>query len=107
MIILRIKKKEFDLIKSGEKKSEWRFDSEYNRRLLLKDRGDGMRDGNLEINEIKLINGYTKDSPSLIVKVISIRAVFFTKDISIPQDNFTAKKGMRAIEIKIGEIIDK
>lgn len=107
MIILRIKKKDFDLIKSGTKKSEWRFDSEYNRKLLLKDRGDGMRDGNTEIKEIKIINGYSKDSPTLVIEVLSIRAVCFTKDISIPDDNFTAQKGMRAIEIKIGKIIDK
>ena len=52
MTILRINKINFDLIVSGTKKSEWRQLSKYNKKLLLKDRGDGKLDGNKEITKI-------------------------------------------------------
>ncbi len=101
MIILRIKKENFDLIVSGKKKSEWRQNSKYNIKLLFKDRGDGKLDGNPDIKEIMFINGYSKDAPSVIKGVEFIRLCKFTKDIKIEEDNFEALEGQFAIEIKL------
>ena len=69
MVILRINKLNFDLIASGTKKSEWRQLSKYNKKLLLKDRGDGKLDGNKEITQIKFINGYSAEAPELIKEI--------------------------------------
>lgn len=106
MIVLRIKRKEFDLIKSGVKKTEWREPSKYNKKLLFSPRPeDGKLDGNTEIKEITFINGYKKDSERLTVKIELIRLVKFSNDVEIPSDNFKALAGQFAIEIKLGEII--
>lgn len=104
--ILRIKRKDFDLIKSGVKKTEWREPSKYNKGLLFAPREiDGKLDGNPEIKEITFINGYKKDSERLTVKVNSIRMVKFINDVEIKEDNFKALAGQFAIEINLGEII--
>ena len=103
MVILRINKLNFDLIASGSKKSEWRQLSKYNKKLLLKDRGDGKLDGNKEITQIKFINGYSAESPELIKEIEFIRVCRFTKDIVIESDNFKALEGQFAIEIKFKE----
>jgi intein/homing endonuclease len=100
MIILRINKKNFDLIASGLKKSEWRQYSKYNINLLFKDRGDGKKDGNNEIKQIKFINGYSAESPEIIKDIELIRLCKFSKDVDIPNDNFKALKDQFAIEIK-------
>jgi hypothetical protein len=107
MVILRIKKKEFDLIKSGSKKTEWRPFSAYNKKLLFckdKTRSDGKLNGNSCIKEINFINGYKSDAPLLIVEVKSIRLIKFSKDTVIKEDNFEALKDQFAIEIKLGKI---
>jgi len=100
MVILRIKKANFDKIVSGEKKSEWRQYSKYNIELLFKDRGDGKKDGNPEIKEIKFINGYSKGSPEIIKEIEFIRLYKFSKDTIIESDNFKALEGQFAIQIK-------
>lgn len=110
MIILRIKKKEFDLIKSGIKKSEWRSFSSYNKKLFGvedKEKSIGTHKKYFscrkDINEIMLINGYKKDSQKMIIYPELIQLAEFTKDIEISNDNFKAKKGDIVFEIKIKE----
>ena len=105
MTILRIKKKEFDLIKSGVKKTEWREPSKYNKKILFTPREDGKLDGNPDIKEITFINEYKTDSGRLTVEIKGIRLVKFSNDIEIPGDNFKALAGQFAIEIKLGEIL--
>jgi len=106
MTILRIKKKEFDLIKSRTKKTEWREPSNYNKKLLFTPREeDGKLDGNKDIKEITFINGYKADSGRLTVEIKGIRLVKFINNVDIPEDNFKALAGQFAIEIKLGEII--
>jgi hypothetical protein len=107
MVTLQTKRNELDLIILGQKKTEWRNASNYNYNLLLKDRGDGLRDGNPEITEIKLISGYKKNAPAIIIEVKRIRAIKFTKDYISKEDNFSALAGMLAIEIILGEIKEK
>ena len=51
-IILKIKSKDFDLIKSGVKKNEWRNLSAYNRKKLLVKNADGKQEGNQEIKYV-------------------------------------------------------
>ena len=110
MIILRIKKKEFDLIKLGVKKSEWRSFSTYNKKLFgVEDKEKSITKGKKyfscrkDISEILLVNGYKKDSPKMIIYPELIQLAEFTKDINIPNDNFIAKKGDIVFEIKIKE----
>jgi hypothetical protein len=107
MIALRIKKKEFDLIKSGSKTTEWRQFSAYNKKLLFcedKTRSDGKLNGNPDIKQINFVNGYKSDAPSLIAEVLSIRLIKFSQDTVIKEDHFEALKGQFAIEIKLGKI---
>lgn len=101
VVNLQIKRQNLDLILAGTKKTEWREFSMYNRKLLLKDRGDGKKDGNKEITHIKFINGYAKDRPEHIVPVKRIRVVKFTRNVEIPEDNFSALEGQFAIEISL------
>lgn len=105
-VILKIKRENLELIKSGVKRTEWRENSVYNKRLLFKDRGDGKKDGNKDIKFIEFQNGYRKDSEKVIIEVENIRLVRFARDIEIPEDNFKAKEGQFAIEIKLGNIIN-
>lgn len=104
MITLRIKKTEFDLIKIGSKKTDWRAPSIYNKKLLLSKNENGLFCENRDIKEIQFINGYSLNSPSLIAEILLIRPVKFTKDIVIAEDNFTAHEGECSIEIKLGNI---
>lgn len=104
MVVLRIKKVNFDLILSGTKKIEYRENSIYNKKLLFKDRGDGKKDGNSDIKAITFINGYQKNARSLIAEVKSIRLVKFSMDVREPDNNFEALKDQFAIEIILGKI---
>lgn len=106
MIILRIKKAEFDAIKKGTKKTEWRKPSLYNKRILLDKNKDGLFCENKNITQIKFINGYNLDSPSLIIEVKLIRPVKFSRNIEIKEDNFIARAGECAIQIQLGKIIE-
>ena len=104
MVILKIKKKEFDLIAAGTKKSEWRASSNYNVKQLLAKNDKGKYDKNTAIKEIKFVNGYKKDSPALMAEVLLIRPVKFQCDMDFPDDNFKAYEGQCGIEIKLGKI---
>ncbi len=105
MIVLRIKKKEFDAIKIGTKKTEWRQPSLYNKRLLLSKNEAGLFCENKNIKEITFINGYMPDSPKLTVEILNIRPVKFSRNIEIKEDLFIAREGECSIEIKLGNII--
>ena len=65
MLTLPIKKKWFDMIKSGEKKEEYRKINEY-----YGTRFGRLGVGDNSIHEILLRNGYNKTSPTLKCKVI-------------------------------------
>ena len=64
MLILPIKKKWFDMIKSGEKKEEYREIKEY-----YGSRFGKLGVGDNKIHEILLRNGYGKDKPTIKCKV--------------------------------------
>ena len=65
MLTLPIKKKWFDMIKSGEKKEEYReITKYYGSRFGKLGVGDGI------IKEIILRNGYSKNSPSIKCQVL-------------------------------------
>lgn len=105
-VILQIKKKEFDMILSGEKKREWRAPSKYNKNKLFKKRDeDGILIGNDGIKSITFVNGYSTDAKSVTVECLRIRMQKFSKNIEIPEDNFKALEGQCAIEIVLGKKI--
>ena len=64
MLILPIKKKWFDMIKSGEKKEEYRELKEY-----YGSRFSTLGVGDDKIHEILFRNGYGKDKPTIKCKV--------------------------------------
>ncbi len=107
-VILQIKRKEFEMIKAGTKKTEWRAPSKFNKdRLFCPDpEFDNQLNGNPEITSITFINGIKPDSPRLTVEVEKrIRMVKFGRDIDQPENNFKALEGQFAIEICLGKII--
>jgi|ERR1035437_2191665 hypothetical protein len=106
-VILRIKKENFDLIKVGTKKHEWRSPSKYNLDLLYEKtpREDGLKWHKAELTEIEFINGYNKDSPRMTVEFLECRFITFEEDINYPEDNFHALKGECCIKISLGKII--
>jgi len=110
MVILRIKKKEFELIKNGLKKSEWRSFSAYNQKIFgEKDEKKSEEMGKpcfrcKNIKEILLINGYTENAPKMIIYPSIIQLVKFSKEVFIKNDNFHAEKGDMVFEIKINKI---
>lgn len=104
-VTLQIKRKEFDLIKAGTKKTEWRSPSSFNKKRLFCDNGAGKLDGNTDIKSIIFVNSMRKDAQRLEIEVKRIRMVKFSRDVKIPEDNFEALKDMWAIEISLGSII--
>lgn len=104
-IQLQINKSNLARIKTGEKKTEWRQPSKFNKRLLFAPRPeDGKLDGNKEITEIEFVNGYQKERETFTIGVTRIRMVKFSRNIDIPEDNFHALEGQFAIEISLAEI---
>jgi hypothetical protein len=107
-VCLQIKKKEFEMIKAGTKKTEWRAPSKFNKARLFKPDPayNDQLNGDADITQITFINGMKPDAPRLIIEVAErIRMVKFSRDIDIPEDNFHALKDQFAIEIKLGKII--
>lgn len=104
MLTLRIHRKEFEMIKAGTKKTEWRQPSLFNKKLLLAKNEDGLFVTNYDIKEILFVNGHKADSPRLIATIERIRPVRFSEDIQIPADNFIGYSGQCAIEINISGV---
>ena len=104
MITLNLRKKEFDLIKSGRKKTDYRDPSRFNKKKLLKIDENGLFTANYDIKEICFRNGYKRDSESMVVEVVSIIPVKFTQAYTNEEDNFSAVAGCCQIEIKLGQI---
>lgn len=76
MLTLPIKKKWFDMIKSGEKQEEYReikpyYASRFFRNYIVSGVGlEYILENNPEVNQfIKLRNGYKKDSPTIMCYV--------------------------------------
>jgi len=68
MLTLPIKKKWFDMIKSGEKKEEYReIKPYYTSRFLFDDTFDGTKTGRTLYSRMELIlrNGYSSNSPKI------------------------------------------
>jgi hypothetical protein len=110
-VTLQIKQKEFDLIKAGTKKTDWRAPSQYNKKLLFVPDKDPAQKGKLNGNEalktITFIVGMRPNKPTMIVEIAErIRMIKFSHDEDIPQDNFHALAGQFAIEIKLGKILE-
>jgi hypothetical protein len=104
-VILRIKRKEFEAIKNGTKKTEWRRPSLYNKRILLSKNSEGKFCENKELKEVTFINGYSADSQKITIEVELIRPVKFSSNIEIKEDLFIAMAGECSIQIKLGKII--
>lgn len=105
-INLKIKSKDFDLIKSGVKKNEWRNLSAYNRKKLLVKNADGKQEGRNDIKTVIFENGYTSDCRKIEVEVTSIKVFKFGRDVEIPEDNFKALEGQFAIQLALGNIVN-
>lgn len=105
-INLKIKSKDFDLIKSGKKKNEWRNLSAFNRKKLLVKNADGKQEGNSDIKYVIFENGYSKDCRKMKVEVLSVKVFRFGRDINIPDENFMASEGQFAIQLALGDIIN-
>ena len=68
MLVLPIKKKWFDMIKSGEKKEEYREDKPYYQSRFNKASKDAF-DNKRGCFEVLFRNGYSKKSPTIKCKV--------------------------------------
>ena len=88
VVSMPIKKKWFDMILSGEKKEEYRTIGDYWRKRLLFDKVDA----------IKLINGYGRDKPYIVVEL---------KDITIGEgkEEWGFTPGEECYILKLGKII--
>ena len=107
-VCLQIKKKEFEMIKSGTKKTEWRAPSKFNKARLFKPDPayNDQLNGDPEITQITFINGMKPSALRLIIEVAErIRMVKFQRDVDEPENNFHALKDQFAIQIKLGKII--
>ena len=69
---LTLKKKWFDLIRSGEKKYEYRQDKPYWRKRLVDENGEGKH-----FDVVRFKNGYGKESPTMLVE---FGGISFTSD---------------------------
>lgn len=109
MVLLQINKLEFDLIKSGIKKTDWRNPSLFNKKKLFKivESGEnkGKFIGNEEIKQVTFVNGYNKDAQRLTVEVKDIKMYKFSRDVEIKEDNFKALEGQWSIAISLGNLI--
>lgn len=106
-VSLQIKRKEFDMIKAGTKKTEWRSPSLFNKqKLFFQNKDIGKWDARTDITQIEFINGYRTDREKLIVECLGIKMYKFVRDIDIPEDNFKALEGQFAIAITLGIIIN-
>lgn len=86
---LTLKKKWFDMIKSGEKREEYREMKPYwNRRLL-----------NRGYDYIHFRNGYSKNAPFFIVELLSINS-------SLGIVEWGAPPGVNVFILKLGKIVD-
>lgn len=90
---MTLKKKWFDLIKSGEKKVEYREIKHYWTKRLF--------DGNGEIKKYDFIifrNGYSKDAPKMKVEFKGVKEIILSEDI------LGWKKGMKVYGLELGNI---
>lgn len=89
IVSMPIKKKWFDMILRGEKKEEYREHKPYwGKRLFGKN-----------ITHLKLINGYGKDKPYLIVELRHIVLAIGNKELGAPMEH--------VLILKLGEIIER
>lgn len=94
---LRLKKKWFDMIASGEKKEEYRDLTEYWQVRLVDHIYDQLYDFK-KFDEVYFKNGYLKDSPFLKVKCKGIR-------IGEGKPEWGAEPGKKYFVIELGEIL--
>lgn len=106
MLILPIKKKWFDMIRSGEKKDEYRGRKEYWRKRFASVLGLEGKEldkyilyyGNTEPFEVMYRNGYSSNSPSFIAKV--------SLSIGIGREEWGAVSGEEYYVLKNLEIME-
>lgn len=88
-VTMPIKKKWFDMILSGKKKEEYRTIKEHWRRRLLHDK----------TTHLKLINGYGRDKPFLVIELKTIT-------IGIGKEEWGAVPGEEYYVLELGEITE-
>lgn len=89
VVSMPIKKEWFDKILSGEKKEEYRKIKEYWRRRLLHDK----------TTHLKLINGYGRDKPFVIIELKDIK-------IGFGKEEWGAIPGEECYILELGDIIE-
>lgn len=88
---MTLKKKWFDLIKSGEKKIEYREIKPYWTKRLFDEKGNSIK-----YDFIFFRNGYAKNCPKMKVEFKGVNEVVLSEDIE------SWKKGMKVYGIKLG-----
>ncbi len=92
---LTLKKKWFDMIASGEKKEEYREDSDHwRKRFLLR----GVVPDTRLFHFVKFRNGYRPDSPTVTVEWLGL-------DVREGMPEWGAEPGKEYFVIKLGNII--
>lgn len=82
MKTLKITRLEFDLIKSGQKKIEFRKPSLFNKRVLLDKDEEGKFIAVTTPGKIKFVHGYRPDAPYFIATYEKIIPIKFTQNYS-------------------------
>lgn len=76
ILYLTLKKKPFDVMKIGEKKSEYRMNSKWIRSRLFNKDGTKRK-----YDYVKFTNGYGKTRPCFIVKFLNFEKIYELKKI--------------------------
>lgn len=83
---LTIKKKWFDLIVSGEKKEEYREIKEYWIKRIWPDyKQAAFVKGSKTHDLVKLVNGYSKSSPSVTLELLDVSAGLGSQSLGAPE----------------------
>lgn len=88
-VTMPIKRKWFDMIRSGEKKEEYRTIGNYWRKRLLENK----------VKCLKLINGYGRDRPYIIVELRGIKE-------GVGRKEWGAVPGEIYFVLELGYVID-
>jgi ASC-1-like (ASCH) protein len=90
---LTLRKKWFDLIKSGEKKIEYREIKPYWTKRLFDENGEAVK-----YDFIIFRNGYSKDAPKIKVGFKDVKEVVLSEDVE------SWKKGMKVYGINLEKV---
>jgi ASC-1-like (ASCH) protein len=91
---MTLKKKWFDLIKTGEKKVEYREIKPHWTKRLFDENGEAIK-----YDFIIFRNGYSKNAPKIKVEFKGVREIVLEEDIE------SWKKGMKVYGVDLGKIL--